>query len=196
MTGALTAPSLSITADNAKVNNKNIVRSVNGTTAGEDGNMVLTTAVPTGTILPYCGTSAPTGFLICNGGEISRTTYSTLFQLIGTKYGAGNGSTTFNLPNMHHRFLEGTTTASEVNTYVEAGLPNINGRFLGCDLNKDSDGVWSGAFVASDCSGGVSMGSVSIERTTTFSANLSNGLFGLSSTVQPNAIRFLFVIKY
>lgn len=55
---------------------------------------------PTGTILPYGGSTAPSGFLLCNGGAISRTTYARLFSVIGTTYGVGDGSTTFNLPNL------------------------------------------------------------------------------------------------
>lgn len=55
--------------------------------------------VPTGLILPYGGSTAPEGFLICDGSAISRTTYADLFAVIGTTYGTGDGSTTFNLPN-------------------------------------------------------------------------------------------------
>ena len=54
---------------------------------------------PLGTIIPYGGTTAPTGFLVCDGSAVSRTTYAALFAVIGTKYGEGDGSTTFNLPD-------------------------------------------------------------------------------------------------
>ena len=54
--------------------------------------------VPTGSVTAFAGTSAPTGWLKCDGSAISRTTYSELFNVIGTTYGAGDGSTTFNLP--------------------------------------------------------------------------------------------------
>jgi microcystin-dependent protein len=56
--------------------------------------------VPTGALLPFAGATAPSGFLICDGSAYSRTTYSALFAVIGTSYGSGNGSTTFNIPNM------------------------------------------------------------------------------------------------
>lgn len=52
----------------------------------------------------YAGTSAPSGYLLCDGTAISRTTYSTLFGIISTTYGAGDGSTTFNLPDLRQRF--------------------------------------------------------------------------------------------
>jgi len=58
---------------------------------------------PAGIIMPYAGSSQPAGYLFCNGQAVSRSTYSTLFSLIGTTYGVGNGSTTFNLPNTKGR---------------------------------------------------------------------------------------------
>ena len=56
--------------------------------------------VPVGGILQYGGLTAPTGYLICNGAVVSRTTYSALFQAIGTTYGIGDGATTFQLPTI------------------------------------------------------------------------------------------------
>ncbi|MBN2829168.1 MAG: tail fiber protein [Candidatus Cloacimonetes bacterium] len=57
-------------------------------------------SIPAGVVQQYAGNSAPTGYLLCNGAAVSRTTYATLFAAIGTTYGSGNGSTTFNLPNL------------------------------------------------------------------------------------------------
>tara|TARA_R100000654_G_scaffold69053_1_gene98390 strand:+ start:272 stop:835 length:564 start_codon:yes stop_codon:yes gene_type:complete len=54
----------------------------------------------TGTILPWSAASPPTGFLECDGAAVSRSTYSALFAVVGTTYGAGDGSSTFNLPNL------------------------------------------------------------------------------------------------
>lgn len=59
--------------------------------------------VPTGSMLDYAGTTAPMGFLLCAGQAISRTTYAGLFAKIGTNYGAGDGSTTFNVPDYRGR---------------------------------------------------------------------------------------------
>lgn len=63
--------------------------------------------VPTGTILPFAGTTAPTDFLLCYGQAVSRTTYSALYAALGTTYGAGDGSTTFNLPDLRGRVVAG-----------------------------------------------------------------------------------------
>lgn len=63
--------------------------------------------LPAGLISPYAALAAPTGWLICNGQAISRTTYDTLFTLLGTYYGSGNGSTTFNIPDLRGRVVAG-----------------------------------------------------------------------------------------
>jgi len=60
-----------------------------------------------GSIIMFGGSTAPEGWLICDGSAISRTTYSRLFNVIGTTFGAGDGSTTFNLPNLQNRFPMG-----------------------------------------------------------------------------------------
>lgn len=63
--------------------------------------------VPTGAVLAWAGTAAPTGFLLCNGSAVSRTTYADLFAVIAEYHGQGDNSTTFNLPDYRGRFLRG-----------------------------------------------------------------------------------------
>ena len=63
--------------------------------------------ISAGTIIPYGGSSAPSGFLLCDGSAVSRSTYSTLFGVIGTTFGAGDGSTTFNVPDLRGRVVAG-----------------------------------------------------------------------------------------
>lgn len=69
-------------------------------------------AVPAGTIQAYAGSTAPSGWLACDGSAVSRTTYSDLFTAIGTTWGAGDGSTTFNVPDFRGRALIGDGTGS------------------------------------------------------------------------------------
>lgn len=69
-----------------------------------------TLAVPAGMVLPYAGTTIPSGYLLCNGQAVSRTTYATLFSAIGTVYGAGDGSATFNVPDMRDRTAVGVSS--------------------------------------------------------------------------------------
>lgn len=77
--------------------------------------------VPIGVVLPYAGSSAPTGFLLCDGSAVSRTTYSALFAIISTTFGVGDGSTTFNLPDMRSRMPIGVGSAGTFTSSFAAG---------------------------------------------------------------------------
>lgn len=79
----------------------------NSVTAAKLAAAVSTYLCPPGQILPYCGASAPTGWLLCNGSAVSRSTYADLYAVIGNTHGEGNGSTTFNVPDFCGRFLRG-----------------------------------------------------------------------------------------
>ena len=79
-------------------------------------------AVPVGTILSYGSSSAPTGYLNCDGSAVSRTIYADLFTIIGTSYGAGDGSTTFNLPNLKGKVPVGLNSSdSDFNSLGKSG---------------------------------------------------------------------------
>ena len=94
----------------------------------------VTTAVPAASLQMFAGaitqtaasgvvtTTAPSGWLLCNGDAVSRTTYSTLFASISTTYGAGNGTTTFNLPDMRSRMPIGTGTGTGLTARTLAGV--------------------------------------------------------------------------
>jgi hypothetical protein len=75
----------------------------------------LGSAAPKGTIVAFGAAVAPTGWLLCNGAAVSRTTYATLFTAIGTTYGAGDGTTTFNVPNLQGRFPIGAGNGAQKN---------------------------------------------------------------------------------
>lgn len=69
--------------------------------------LTVSAIVPPATVLPFAASTAPDGWLICDGRTVSRTTYSALFASIGTSYGSGDGATTFNLPDFRWTFLRG-----------------------------------------------------------------------------------------
>lgn len=105
------------------VQNLNVIKDarnqVNGIAPTDGNNQVPTANLPTqallpaGMMTPFAGSVAPTGWLFCDGSAVSRTTYAALFSAIGTLWGAGDGSTTFNLPDMRGR--------------VPAGIDNLGG---------------------------------------------------------------------
>lgn len=80
--------------------------------------------LPIGTIIPYSTASAPDGYLSCNGAAISRETYKKLFAIIGTTYGEGDGSTTFNLPNLSGAVIPTDSNIAVMGNGVTLGLTN------------------------------------------------------------------------
>lgn len=91
------------------------LRGLFGQSFDADGNLIIAdpnlAITPLGGIIPYAGAAAPTGWLLCNGAQVSRVTYQSLFDLVGTTYGAGDGSTTFTLPDLRQRFPLGKAAA-------------------------------------------------------------------------------------
>ena len=169
------------------------VTSVNGKT----GDVVVDT-LPVGTSIIYMGDTVPDGYLAENGAAISRTTYAKLFAVIGTKYGAGNSSTTFNLPNKNNgSFAEGSDTAGTVKS---AGLPNITGSIIDQRRAK-SNYLATGAFSAVYEHINTSNASTWVAEqfggwTTTLNASRSSSIYGNSNTVQPKSVTVKFCIKY
>lgn len=88
------------------------------TKAYVDAKAGTTFLVPTGAILPYGGSSAPSNFLLCDGTAVSRSTYATLFGVIGSTYGTGDGSTTFNLPDLRSSFPLGKGQKTRTMTFA------------------------------------------------------------------------------
>lgn len=74
-------------------------------------DQLLKLIIPTGLITPFGGPNAPDGFLLCDGAAVSRTTYADLFAVVGESYGVGDGSNTFNLPNLKGRVPVGLDTS-------------------------------------------------------------------------------------
>lgn len=115
---------------------------------------VYPVAAPTGTITQYAGASAPTGYLLCDGSAVSRSTYADLFTILSTSYGAGDGSTTFNLPDLRGRVPVGKGTNADVDELGDSdGVSTVanrkgvivpahyhSSRATGADINITSSG--------------------------------------------------------
>jgi len=162
------------------------------------------TGVPTGCVQAFAGQNTPTGWLLCDGSAISRVQYNKLFSVIGTSYGAGDGSTTFNVPNLIDKFIQGNATAGTVKS---AGLPNITGAFssrrsvFGGSYSQVVFPENRGAFhTYNDSQTGVSViggGSGGSSMTVSeFNASWNNSIYGNSTTVQPPALTMRYIIKY
>lgn len=155
-----------------------------------DEKVSASTVVPAGAVMFFGVKSIPDGWLLCNGANVSRTTYANLFAAIGTNFGSGNGSTTFTLPNLSGRFIEGTTSTGSVGNTYSAGLPNITGSHNGTPWINQASGAFS--------IGGISTipnGNSTDRNFVNFNASSSSSIYGSASTVQPPSMALLPCIK-
>lgn len=89
------------------INASNLNKLENAVKSVTDEVIVIGSVTPVGSVIAYAGSPSPQGYLECNGNEYSRAVYDKLFAAIGTLYGSGNGSTTFNVPDLRGEFIRG-----------------------------------------------------------------------------------------
>lgn len=157
---------------------------------------------PVGTYIQHAGAAAPTGFLACDATAVSRSTYADLFAVIGTTYGVGNGTTTFNLPDARGLVMVG---AGAHGTMTRADASAFNGGTVGASRNDQMQGHYHnfnggnynrevGAHVT-----GAEMAHVSTVYTDKVRAAISDGTHGTPRTgneTRPAEIAVLVCIKY
>lgn len=204
-----TAAELNLLDGGTSVGSSITIADADGVVVNDGGTMKSVPAsdfrtyiLPAGSIIPYGGSSAPTGFLLCDGSAVSRTTYATLFAALddGAIYGTGDGSSTFNLPDLRGRVVAGqddmggssannltgfsggvngdnlgATGGSEKHTLTIAQMPSHNHTVT---EHEDPDGT---AFNNIGSEGGAS----SFDRTST-TTNTGGG--GAHNNVQPTII--------
>ena len=153
---------------------------------------------PIGSFLCFAGATVPDGYLLCNGAAVSRTTYAALYAVIGDTYGAGDGSTTFNLPNCDGRVLQGVSDLTKVGVALNSQLPNIYG----------SIGTLFGIFDAATAVGALygpngntkdfpyTPTSGTLANLLAVDASRSNSIYGAGSKVQNPALQVLVAIRY
>lgn len=160
------------------------------TQLGDISNIVnnsVNNIVPVGTVICIASTNIPTGFLECNGSAINRTTYSNLFSAIGTTYGIGDGSATFNIPDLRGEFIRGFDNGRGVDTARVLGTSQVGTEVAGyigerqTFTSRNVDGVYtisttSGAYGTATSGGGAN--------------NFSVG------TIRPRNIAMKYCIKY
>jgi microcystin-dependent protein len=166
-----------------------------------DLSAAATAVNPPGVILPFGGTIPPNGFLMADGAAVSRATYSDLFTAIGTNFGPGDGSTTFNLPDMRGVFMRGVdgTATRDPNRTVRGSL---NGGNTGNDVGSYQDdalqnhlhhyygAVGSGVNLAPNAATG-------ILGPRTLTASTSDQMTGRTSTeTRPKNVYVNYIVKY
>lgn len=173
-----------------------------GAPSPTDISNAVNAVAPIGSYIYFAGSSVPDHYLLCNGAAVSRTDYADLYAVIGDTYGSGDGSTTFNLPNLVDKFLEGSGTSG---TEKAAGLPNIDGAFVvrGLITSGTARQIVNSSTALYSLSGtdfGMINADVVGESTGSRSVNLDasrvNSIYGNSNTVQPPALTALPCIRY
>ena len=150
----------------------------------------LSDVTTVGSVTAFASNFTPKGYLLCDGRAVSRTTYAALFKKIGTTYGAGDGKTTFNLPNLVNRFVEGSNVSGQ---YIQAGLPNITGR-VGALGEEETPDWTTGAFYQNwdELVPGDDWG---VDYMVYMDASRSSPVYGRSDTVQPESLKMQYYIK-
>jgi microcystin-dependent protein len=172
-----TAP---VDADEPTAVGTNDVR-LNATTGLTEAEETFVASFPlsiVGVVLPYAGSSAPTGFLLCDGSAVSRSTYADLFDVIGTIYGAGNESTTFNLPDLRDRTPIGAGAGTVVATFVSRSSNVITVSGITDASNNEFQ---TGQAVLYSAPGGAITGLT--HNTTYYVVRVSNTTFSLATTL-------------
>ena len=154
-----------------------------GSTAG--GNAIAGGGIAAGAVIAVGVSSIPTGYLKCNGAAVSRTTYSALFVELGTLYGVGNGTTTFNLPDLRGEFIRGWDDSRGVDSGRSFGS------FQADEFKSHNHSLpmWQNSTEKSQHTGGAGVA-------TTFgqTAKFTVGTGG--SETRPRNVAVMYVIKY
>lgn len=164
-------------------------------------------SVPIGTILSYSAITPPNGFLVCDGSEVSKTTYADLFKVIGDTYGTATDTSKFKLPDLRDKFVQGAN--GNLGTSKDAGLPDLSGQ-VGYIKSIGDGSYWqgininTGVFKSSQqtvrtsptaTTAAVSTSHSQPPSTVVFKASDSNSIYGNSDTVQPPSVCLTFIIK-
>ena len=173
-------------------------------------NLTGIEGIPTATIVPWSDSSVPTGFLECNGAAVSRSTYSALFAIIGTTYGAGDGASTFNVPDLQDNVAMGKSgtkaLASTGGANTVASTGNVGGSTANATLSTAqlaSHSHSSGANASGPTSPNPNPGSQKFNPGTTGSTgsgtghqhNMSATFSGDSTSVLQPYLTTLYIIK-
>ena len=175
----------------------------------DGGNITGLVGIPTATIIPWSSSSVPTGYLECNGANVSRSTYATLFAEIGTTYGAGDGSSTFGLPNLQDNVALGKSgtkaLASTGGANATANSGNVGGSTANATLStaqlaSHSHGVTGARFTGNNNVKGAQTQQINVNTQSTGSGqghshNMSATFTGDATSVIQPYLTIIYIIK-
>jgi len=171
--------------------------------------------IPTATIVPWSSSSVPTGFLECNGAAVSRSTYAALFAIVGTTYGAGDGASTFNLPDLQDnvamgksgtKALASTGGANTVAASGTVGGSTANATLSTAQLASHSHGLITQIAICGPNQSSVPQGNTRQLNNNTFSTqstgsgtghshNMSATFSGTATSVVQPYLTLIYIIK-
>jgi microcystin-dependent protein len=173
---------------------------VNGTTAATlDATGITTGGVPAGAVMAFAMNSAPSGWLAADGAAVSRSTYARLFAAVGTTYGAGDGSTTFALPDLRGIFVRGSGSQTISGTTYNKTFAAKEGDALQGHQHDALDGTPMQYSTSGRGSGTFSVWFGGTGGTTGHTAPASDGTNGTprtASETRPANIALLYCIKF
>ena len=155
--------------------------------------------MPAGSIIPFAGTNIPDGYLLCDGSAVSRTTYADLFAAIGTVYGSGDGSTTFNVPDLNDR-LPRMAANHTIGGKNSGWAPNITGTAQADWWFEPACATMTGAFAKDSTKDGRTpnqIGSATGARGFTFDASrVWGGYVNSVDSIMARNLTMYYCIKY
>ena len=178
----------------------------------DGANLTGIEGIPTATIVPWSNSSVPSGFLECNGAAVSRSTYADLFAIVGTTYGAGDGSSTFNVPDLqdnvpvgksNNKALASTGGANTVTSTGNVGGSTANATLSNPQLASHSHSQGSGTRNKGSTNIGNSPGATAVNVANTgntgsgsgHSHNMSANFSGDATSVLQPYLTVIYIIK-
>ena len=178
----------------------------------DGANLTGIEGIPTATIVPWSSASVPSGFLECDGSNVSRTTYADLFAIVGTTYGAGDGSSTFGLPDLqdnvavgksNNKALASTGGANTVAATGNIGGSTANASLTEAQLASHDHGMNAGGRSMAQNQLDKEIGGQAPESVVTFNAgsgsghqhNMSANFTGDSTSVIQPYLTVIYIIK-
>jgi microcystin-dependent protein len=165
-------------------------------TSGAISTTPVNFLMPTGSVIAFAGASAPSGYIICDGSAISRSAYADLFAAVGTTFGVGDGSSTFNIPDLRGIFVRGAGTNGTLTTASGGAMSTTLGAYNNDSFqaHQHTAGAYTTAGGPLDATGGTG-GSFEVLTTASTVASGGSGTPRTSGETRPANLGLNYIIK-